>query len=112
MKVFQWYQVIHSKITKRVQIVFAIIILILVITNPSNEEYENFLRVNRYEIETYYSSYSYYYRGTYEREKFIPLYGKSRNFLIFSTFQYYDGINTTKYHIGILSNFFSNRIYY
>jgi len=107
----KYYTDIKSKTTKRVQIIIGIIILILVLTNPSNTEYSDFLKVNRYQIDKYYGE-EYYDEYGDLKHSYIPTFGRKRNYLIFSTFQYHDGKSTIKHHIGILSNFYTNRIYY
>ena len=98
-----------GKMTSRILIIIGGIIILLILTNPTNKQYTEFLKTNGYELSRHYSSSG----GDY----FEPFYGKKFNFFIFSTFRYQEGKPYVNYipseeavikrslHIGVLSNF-------
>jgi len=92
------------------------IILLLILTNPSNTQYTEFLKSKGFKLEIYYPDYGespgpYYENG--KKPYFEPFWGKRFNYFIFSTYSYqvkYGGNYTfIKCHVGILSNFFETK---
>jgi hypothetical protein len=99
--------------TKLILVIVLSVIVILIITNPTNKLYTEYLKANMFVLEPY-------SRDGYD-EDLKPNWGIRYNYIIFTTFKYNDGLHNYYYnsqsekysgsifyrnHIGILSNFY------
>lgn len=86
-----------KKIYKWFLIGIGAILLILIITNPSNESYTQYLRANGCRLDE-------------TKEYHVqPYWGRESNYFIFSKYKYNDGYDVSrgrKEHFGILGNFY------
>ena len=102
-----------KKIITKILWGFAGIVIILILTNPSNTAYTEYLKSNGFKTETYYPESHPGGAGRVDAPEisYKPYWGKRINYLIFTTFKYNDGCSANYFrnHTGILSNFYETR---
>lgn len=89
-----------KKIYKWILIGIGAILLILIVTNPSSNRYDEYLKANGFKLEGI--------TNDYTQEDTHPYWGRASNYFIFSTFKYNDGSYgyIPDRHVGILGNFY------
>ncbi len=75
-----------------------LVFFILMLSNPSNSRYTDYLRANGKPLSLK-EAHGYYERST-------PQWGKDQNYLFFSIFKYHSPSNNEITHIGVFNNFY------
>lgn len=75
-----------------------LVLLILMLSNPSNSRYTDYLRANGKPLSLK-EAHGYYERST-------PQWGKDQNYLFFSIFKYHSPSHDEITHIGVFNNFY------
>jgi len=107
MTKFDVFNKIRSKKRNILSIIIGGILLILIITNPSNSSFEKYLNIKGYETQNFTMQHT--FAGELYSKRTNNSFGRSSQYFVFSIFEYTNKNRDVSFHkkyIGILGNFF------